>query len=105
MNGEALSINEYPIAGRAQALSPLDDVRVMIDIGHVAACDCGHDIAVIRTIDSQRELHCERCSIRRGLLGDRSASFIAAICAQFGAPKIPTILRRRLSIQFRQEAE
>jgi hypothetical protein len=94
MNGEALSVSSTQRLPDARKVPSLDDVRVMFDVGGIAACDCDHDIAVIRIIDSQRELPCERCCVRRGLLGDRSASFIAAICAQFGAPTSPIILRR-----------
>jgi hypothetical protein len=75
----------------ARKFSILDDVRVRLDVGGIVACRCGCDVARI----AERELRCEQCDSRRGLLGDRSADFIVAVCAQFGAPTVPITLRRR----------
>jgi hypothetical protein len=70
-------------------------VRLRIDVGGTVACRCGCDVAIVQTTDAQRALVCESCGKYRGLLGDRSADFIAAVCAQFGAPETPITLRRR----------
>jgi hypothetical protein len=70
------------------------DVRLRIDVGGVLACRCGCDVAIVQTADNQRALTCESCGKHRGLLGDRTADFIAAVCAQFGAPENPITVRR-----------
>jgi hypothetical protein len=72
----------------------LAGVRLRLDVGGTIKCRCGCDIAVIRTVEAQRALHCERCGTRRGLLSDRSASFVLAVARQFGPPIAPIVLRR-----------
>ena len=70
------------------------DVRLRIDVGGVVACRCGCNVAIVQTSEAQRALVCESCGTHRGLLGYRSADFIAAVCGQFGAPETPITLRR-----------
>jgi hypothetical protein len=67
------------------------DVRLVIE-GRV--CSCGGSVLRVHVADGRRELRCESCSARRGLLSDQSTNFILAVCRGFGLPEKPIVLRR-----------
>jgi hypothetical protein len=57
-------------------------------------CSCGDNVLHICVVDSRRELRCASCNDRAGLLSDKSADFIMAICRGYGPPERPVVLRR-----------
>jgi hypothetical protein len=72
-------------------VTPLLDTRFIIES---AVCSCGNAVLRVQLADGRRELRCEGCGIRRGLLSDRTTDFVLAICRSYGAPERPIILRR-----------
>jgi hypothetical protein len=57
-------------------------------------CGCGDNVLHVCVVDSRRELRCASCDNRAGLLTDKSADFIMAICRGYGPPERPIVLRR-----------
>jgi hypothetical protein len=57
-------------------------------------CSCGGNVLRVHTAGDRLELHCEACDVRRGLLSDKSADFVLAICRGYGTPTKPITLRR-----------
>jgi hypothetical protein len=57
-------------------------------------CSCGDNVLHVCAVDSRRELRCASCNNRAGLLSDKSADFVMAICRGYGAPERPIVLRR-----------
>jgi hypothetical protein len=83
-------------------MSHLADVRLVIES---SVCSCGGDVLRVRFADGRRELCCERCGVRRGLLSDKSTDFILAICRGYGPPTAPIILRRSSAINSHHRCE
>jgi hypothetical protein len=67
------------------------DVRLAIEGD---TCRCGGSVLRVRTTGERRQLACEACGTRRGVLSDQSAGFVLAIAKQFGPSPSPVILRR-----------
>jgi ribosomal protein S14 len=72
-------------------MSQIADVRLVIES---SACPCGANILRVDAVDDRRDLRCESCGLRRGVLSDRSTDFILAICREYGPPEKPIVLRR-----------
>jgi hypothetical protein len=54
-------------------------------------CKCGADVCIVGT---ELAVSCSDCGVRRGHLSDRTAQYLEQVCAQFGPPINPVILRR-----------